>query len=468
MTYRYTKAFSTLLFFSTCLWTNPIGMQASSIQQTAIDFTGVAKASIPAVVSIKVQGNTLLNQGMAEDDLNDEFWNRFFGFPRGRQEQHLVTGQGSGFLISPDGYIVTNNHIVDNTDKIVVTLNDGKEYPAKVIGKDSSTDLAVLKIDGTNFPYLKFANPKNLEVGQWAVAIGNPFGLQATLTVGVISALGRHNLGIIPSEDFIQTDAAINRGNSGGPLLNLAGEVIGINTAIASNTGGSMGVGFAIPSSIAQQVADQLVATGTVTRGFIGVYLQNVDADLAAAFGLKNAEGALIGEVTKDSPAEKAGLRQGDIILKYNNQKVENVSTLRTAISLMKPGVPVTLEILRDHQTNQVQLAIGSHPDNNTKPHPSNEHANKLGLQVEALSKEKAHSLGYKEEEGLLVTKVEPGSFAALAGIKKDVLILAINQKEVTTPEEFYQIVKETGQNRPLLLLVKQGNVTRFIALKIG
>ena len=318
---------------------------ASTIQpQVYKDFTQVAKDAIPAVVSIRVKGK---QNGSSNDDqqdpyefFNDPFWQKFFGNSQKNQvEQQPVVGQASGFIVSPDGYILTNGHVVKDMSEIIVVTNDGKEYPAKVIGADSNTDIALIKIDAKDLPYLKLANSDDLEVGQWVVAIGNPLGLQASLTAGVVSAKGRNNLDLSRIEDYIQTDAAINRGNSGGPLLNLDSQVVGMNTAIVTNmaTGGYMGIGFAIPSNLLSAVMQDLKLDGTFKRGYMGVTLQQVDESLAQAFGLKTAEGALIADVSKDSPADKAGLKQGDIILKYNNNKIANIGALRNAIAIMKP-----------------------------------------------------------------------------------------------------------------------------------
>lgn len=437
-------------------------------------FINVGKKAIPAVVSIKVQGSSraALGQNWTDsedqtDVFGDELFSHFFGLPFKRRslQTPVVEGLGSGFMVSHDGYILTNNHIVQDADKISVTLNTGEVYPAKLIGGDKNTDVALIKIEGKNLPYLVLGNSSDIEVGEWVVAIGNPFGLQATLTVGVVSAKDRSNLGLTEIEDFIQTDAAINRGNSGGPLLDLNANVIGINTAIAtaSNNGGYVGVGFAVPSNIAEQIMQQIITRGSVTRGYIGVVLQKVDSDLASAFGLKRTEGALVAEVAKDSPAEKAGIKSGDIILKYNNEKVDNIALFRNDIALMNPGSPVDLVIQRDHKLFKTTLNVADFPGTLTKNNFSN---NKFGLSVQQLTPELSRSLGLSEEQGVVITGVELGSLAQMSGIKKGALILSINNQRIENMQDFNRIMQNIDEEKPLVLLIKQGNITRFISIR--
>lgn len=434
----------------------------------AKNFTEVAKNSIPAVVSIKVKALGKKGWQNHNDPTNDEIWQYFFG-PRGQspQSQGPEIGQASGFIISPDGYILTNNHVVRDADEILVVGDEGKEYKGKVVGQDPQTDLAVVKIDATDLPFLKLGNSDDLEIAQPVMAIGAPLGLNASVTVGVVSAKGRNNLDILKFEDFIQTDAAINRGNSGGPLLNEDGEVIGINTAIVSSNvgGGHMGIGFAIPSNIAQQIMEQLITTGDVTRGFMGVALQQVDQDLASAFGHERAEGALIAEVSKGSPAEKAGLKQGDIILKYNNLKAANITALRNAIALMKPGSKINLSVLRNGKMLSIPIEIGTFPTAQT--FVANRE-NKLGFEVDSLTPEIARNLGLTNEQGVVISKVDPGSPCAWAGIKKGALLISINHKKVQTIEDVNDALSKAEGGKPVLLLIKQGDATRYISLKVG
>lgn len=444
----------------------------SEPQVAQLDFTSVAEKAIPAVVSIQVKTKSVSDNqfsiGQNNNDIfGDDFFQRFFGFPL-KPENQVELGQASGFIVSKDGYIITNSHVVSNATEIEVALENDKKYSAKLIGHDPSTDVALIKIDADQLPYLKFANSDHLKVGQWAVAIGSPMGLNATLTVGVISAKGRNNLDIARIEDFIQTDAAINRGNSGGPLLNLQGEVIGMNTAIVSNNGsGYMGIGFAIPSNILQNDFEQILAKGNVTRGFIGVVLQQVDLDLAQALGQDKAEGALVADISKDSPAEKSGLKQGDIILKYNDQLVSSIGALRNAIALMSPGTKVKLTILnKDKSKKDLIVEVGTLPQSE-KQKATDTKENKLGIDVQDLTPELARSLGYGDQKGVVVSKVQPGSAAAWAGLKKGTLIISINQQAVTSVDQFYKLLEEHQPAKPILLLVKQGEFTRFISIKV-
>jgi serine protease Do len=448
--------------------------------QVRTDFIEVAKKATPAVVSIKVKSSApkrsssfFFNGREYDEDpndfFNDNFFQQFFGTPKRQRErfEQPQIGQASGFIVSGDGYILTNGHVVKDANEIFASLNDGREFPAQVVGIDANTDIAVIRIDAKDLPFLTLGNSDDLEVGQWVMAIGNPFGLQASVTVGVVSAKGRNNLDLARIEDFIQTDAAINRGNSGGPLLTMNGEVVGMNTAIATSIGsggGYMGIGFTIPSNLAQHVMSELIANGSITRGFLGVTLQQITNDLASAFGLKNMEGALVSDISSDSPASKAGLKQGDVILEYNNKKVSNIASLRNAISLMKPGTKLNLKVLRNNKEMAVSLAVGSFPEEEAK---SMTKATKLGFEVENLTPEMARNLGYLNSSGVVVTKIEPGSPASWAGIKKGAMILSLNNKEVKTVEQFNQILKESESNKPLLLLVKQGEYTHFVSIKI-
>lgn len=445
----------------------------SLAEQISKDFTAVAKNAIPAVVSIKVTSpNTSMFDSSDDHNnpLGDDFFQFFFSPRQGwkQPQQHGVTGQASGFIVSPDGYILTNSHVVHNATTINVFLNDGREFKGKVIGQDPSTDIALVKIDANNLPYLKLGDSDKLEIGQWAIAIGNMFGLQASLTVGVVSAKGRNNLDLAEREDFIQTDAAINRGNSGGPLLSLDGKVYGMNTAIVTDGGsGYTGIGFSIPSNMLKHVLDQLIKTGSVTRGFIGVTLQNIDPDLAQAFGLKQAGGALIADVSRGSPAEKAGLKQGDIIQAYNNLPVSNISSLRNAIALMTPGDRISLKVLRNGSAIDIPVQIGNYPTSNPQPAALGS-GNQLGFEIQDLTPELAHSLGITENSGVVINKIANGSIAALTGLKKGTVILAINQKKVSSVSQFNEALSETPANKPVLLLVKVGDSIRFISLKVG
>lgn len=442
----------------------------SLAQQTSNDFSVVAKKSIPAVVSIKVISSSKSASRSAqneqdEDELQelfkDEFFHRFFTVPKNDKfkKSEPSVGQASGFIVSPEGYVMTNSHVVRDASEIVVTLNDGREFVGKTVGQDPNTDIAIVKIDAKDLPYLQLGDSDKQEIAQWVMAIGNPFGLQASVTVGVISAKGRNNLDLTNVEDFIQTDAAINRGNSGGPLINLDGQVIGMNTAIVTNTDmGYMGIGFSIPSNILKQAMDQIIKNGSVSRGYIGVLLQTIDKDLAQAFNVPHNGGALIATVSKDSPAEKAGLKQGDIIQSYNEHPVTTISALRNAISLMTPGSIVKMKVLRNAKPVEINVTIANYPDKNTQKDIKS--ANKFGFEVQNMSSE-------ADEYGVMISKVNPGTPASLAGLKKGAIILAVNQKKIENMDDFNAALAAMGSDKPLLLLVKQGNLIRFISLRI-
>jgi serine protease Do len=352
-------------------------------------------------------------------------------------------------------------------DNIVVQLHDGRELPAKVLGDDPNSDLAVIQIDAQNLPYLTLGNSDDLEVGQWVAAIGNPFGLQATLTVGIVSAKSRNNLDIARYEDFIQTDAAINRGNSGGPLVTLDGEVIGINTAIATNAAaGYMGIGFAIPSNMARHVMDEILSDGKISRGFLGVNLQSIDNNLAKAFGLKKVEGALVANVTKNSAAEKAKLQVEDIILKYNDRPVENAATLRNAVYMMKPGTQITLTVLRKDKILQIPVTVGNYSENTTQANiVSPQQKNQLGIEVDNLTPELAQKMGYEQDQGVVITRINPSSPAAMTGLKKGALILSINREKISTVDDFNRLLAQAPKGQPILLQIKQGDLNLFISL---
>jgi len=439
--------------------------------QTSKAFTSVAKKSIPAVVFIKIQSNSVdqeeSNYQNPYDFNGDDFFNRFFGLPgRGSPSQRSQPqlSQGSGFLVSADGYIMTNAHVVKGADKITAVLNDGKEMEATLIGADAHTDIAVIKIEGKDFPFLPLGNSDEMDIGEWVIAIGSPFQLEASVTVGVVSAKGRQNLKITDFEDFIQTDAAINPGNSGGPLINLNAEVIGINTAIVSRSGGYMGIGFAIPSNLAKNIMNQIIEKGSVTRGFLGVSLQPVDKDIADAFNLPKPEGALISEIVKDSPAEKAGLKQGDIILECNGVAVKSLHTFRNEISLMNPGTNINLKVNRKGEIIPITVSLGTA---NSVLNIGSTLIQKLGMEIETMTPDVAKQLGYTpKDEGVVITKIKPGAAAAQVGLRPGFLIQAVNHKKVVTVEEFNEEISKPDTKR-ILLLVRQGNVTRFYSIKL-
>lgn len=443
-------------------------------------FATVGKAASPAVVSVKAvapeNSSRHLSPFREEDpfgSFGQEFFHHFFGFPPGNKNnqpnanvERQPVFRGSGFIISPDGYVITNNHVIRNVDNIIVLLDSGEEYTAELVGADPMADVAVLKIDSTDLPHLKFGDSDKLEIGEWVIAIGTPLEFEASLTVGVVSAKGRDNLSINALEDFIQTDAAINPGNSGGPLLNLDKKVIGINSAIATTSGGYMGIGFAIPSNMAKHITEQIISTGNVTHGFLGIVPQPVTKDLAKSFDLEKPEGTLIAEVLEGHAAEKAGLKAGDIILKYNDTHVKNLNNLINGIAMMKPGTEITLTIFRDGETIEVPVTVGSRPDD----HAQREHVeDQLGFEVDDLNEELRHQFGYEDEKGVIVTDVTLGSPATAIGLRPGTLILSINRQNVNSANEFYAALKEanTSKSGRILLLTKYDKVMRFVTLPI-
>lgn len=441
-------------------------------KEIVADFRGVARVAIPAVVSIKVQKKSLGNGNLGDDSFDffgGDLWN-FFGIPHKDLRSRPTEGQASGVIVSPNGYILTNSHVVHEMENIIVQLNDGREFPAKVLGDDTNSELALIKIDADQLPYLSLGNSDDLEVGQWVAAIGNPFSLHATLTVGVVSAKSRNNLDITRYEDFIQTDAAINRGNSGGPLVTLNGEVIGINTAIATTAAsGYVGIGFAIPSNMAKNFMDQILSNGKVSRGFLGIGLQSLDYNLAKLFGLNKTEGALITNVTKNSAAEKAGLQVEDIILKINDRSVENAASLRNAVSMLKPGSEISLMVLRKDRYIQIPVSVGEFSEAIAVVEKGKGQTNAFGIEVSNMTPEIAQKLGIGNDQGLqgvVVTQVSPSSTAAMAGLKKGALILAVNRQKVTNVDEFNKILVQAQKDRSILLQIKQGDIYLFLSLQ--
>lgn len=447
-----------------------------SLRETGKAFRSVAKQVSPAVVYIQVEKaveQQSRRNPFGNSPFGDEFFRRFFGEPP--QQQHpqkkapkrRSSGQGSGFLVSADGYILTNNHVVGGADKVTVQFQDGREFTAKIIGTDPPTDVAIIKIDADEqLPFLQLGDSDQLEVGDWVLAFGNPFGLSHTLTAGIVSAKGRSGMGLNDYENFIQTDAAINPGNSGGPLVSLDAEVIGMNTAIFSRSGGYMGIGFAIPVNMIKTIRQQLVEHGAVTRGRLGVYIQDLTQELAESFDLEQGKGILVAQVIEDSPAAEAGLQQGDVIITLNAEPVAKVASFRNQISLTRPGTKIKLTVLRDGKEKTIKARIGAlDTDDQGRPVESG-NVPKLGMSLQELTPELAERFGYQDSKGVLVTTVEADSLAARAGIKSGDLIEEVNRKLVTKPEQVQKLIKESNK-KSLLLLVRQGDANRYLALKL-
>jgi serine protease Do len=449
----------------------------SVARELSAAFASTAKGAMPAVVSIKIEKIVAARTAPGLGDANDpdspsspgaeEFLRRFFGgrLPQMRSPQpFLERGQGSGFLISRDGYILTNNHVVGNVSRMTVELPDGRSFTdAKVVGTDPDTEVALIKIEGEDFPVLPLGDSDRLDVGDWVMAIGSPFGLTQTVTVGVISAVGRSNVRIAAYESFIQTDAAINPGNSGGPLVNLDGRAIGINTAIVSGSGGSMGVGFAIPINMARMVADQLRKTGRVVRGYLGLYAQDVTSDMAQLLDLSRPQGALVAQIENGSPADQAGLEVGDVILEMNGDRIESYDTFRNEIAQMRPGTKVELVVSRDGKTREHMVTLGERPVREvarSEQPPAAEPQQALGVQVRNLTRDLARQLGYESTAGVIVTAIQPGSPGDL--------ILSVNRQSVTSVSQFAKMIDAARKTGKVLLLVRRGEFSQFVAVDLG
>lgn len=441
-----------------------------TLRKTSKAFTEVAKKAVPAVVAVQVEQT--VSSGMENSPFDDEFFRRFFGpqfRPQQPQKEKRITGQGSGFIISSDGYILTNNHVVAEAEKITVVLKDGRKLEAKKIGTDPDSDVALIKVEGKDFPTIEIGDSDALEIGEWVIAVGNPFGLSETVTVGIVSAKGRQ-VGITDGgyEDFIQTDAAINPGNSGGPLLDIDGKAIGMNSAIISQSGGYMGIGLAIPINMAMAVKEQLLTSGKVTRGYIGITMnpEGLTPELAESFGYKGENGILITEVLEESPAAEAGLKQGDIIVQLNGKEVVSNEAFRNAVSLMAPGTEIKLVIFRDGKEEKVMVKIGSLSESKFATKTS-EIGKQLGLAIVAIDSDVAKQLGVKGEQGVVVAEVTPDSPADEVGIKPGMVILSVNRVEVNSVPEFNEALKETEETKAARLLVKTGRMAQYVVLKL-
>lgn len=444
------------------------------LAQSGKAFATVVKKAKPAVVHVQVE-KTVGARSYDFEFFDNPFFERFFGpdfhrqLPRQQPRKHKQQGQGTGFIISKDGYILTNYHVVADADKITVSLSDDKKTEAELIGSDPQSDVALIKIsNGKNLPVLPLGDSEALEVGEWVIAIGNPFGLNQTVTVGVVSAKGRSGVGLNEYENFIQTDAAINPGNSGGPLLNIKGEVVGINSALFSRTGGYMGIGFAIPINMVKAINDQLQKHGKVTRGWLGVAIQDVDENLAKSFGLEDARGILISEVQGDSPADKAGIRQGDVLIKLNGIDLLDVNDLRNKIALIIPGTETELEVIRDGNRKIITVIIGEQPaDFGRVAHSQGgeSYLEDFGLSFQDLTPELAEQFGYEDEKGVLVGDVAPDSVADQAGLKPGQLIQEVNKKRVTSVKELNEVLQQSTTPKRLLLRVKSGRFSQYVVL---
>ena len=458
----------------------PVEMATAHAATTAdqmpfTSFAPMVKRAMPAVVNIS-SSKIVKASDQAHGMMDDPFFRQFFGGRMPRQRDQRSSSLGSGVVVTSDGYILTNNHVVEGATEVKVSFSDKREFPAKIIGTDKSTDVAVIKIDQKNLPTLPFANQVP-QVGDITLAIGNPFGLGGTVTMGIVSATGRTSLGIEAYEDFIQTDAAINPGNSGGALINPQGELVGINTAIlAGNGGGNQGIGFAIPVKLARSVMDQLVKSGKVSRGYIGVTLQGVDAELAKSLGLRgDMRGVAITSVVNDSPGSKAGLQVSDVITSVNGTPVDDPGSLRVQVASTAPGSTVALKVVHNGSVRDVNVTLAEFPksaenggDDQNRPSfdGSGEKGALKGVSVQALTPDVRQQLGLPNSaKGVVVTDVEEDSAAARQGLREGDVIEQVNRQPVGSIADFNRAAKQGDGST--LLLVRRGQVTNFIAIPV-
>jgi serine protease Do len=457
------------------------------LRQMGKAFASIAEKASPAVVGI--QADKVLSAEeyqLGENPFGDPFgdgsnpFEFFFGprqYPRQYQQraprqQPRQEARGSGFIFTKDGYILTNNHLVGKAEKVTVTLGKDKEMDAKVIGSDPESDVAVIKIEGENLPYMELANSDALEVGEWVIAIGNPFGLSHTVTAGIVSAKGRNQLeglGSLAFQDFIQTDAAINPGNSGGPLLNLDGKVVGINAAILGPSGGNIGIGFAIPINLAKSVYEQLISKGQVDRGYLGVLPADVTDDLAKSMGLKEAKGAIITEVTEGSPAEKAEMKPYDVVIAVNGEPVKDALDFRNKIAMSKPGTEVKITVVRKGETKTLTALLERRDAEklaNASAAPS-EDQEMLGFEVANLTKDMAQRYGYESLSGVIVTDVVQGSEASRKGIQAGMLIIEVDQEPVKNTKDFSKAIQQAKEKGVVLLRVTDGRAKGIVTLNL-
>jgi serine protease Do len=433
-------------------------------------FADVIKPVLPAVVNIsssrlvKPQGNQL------NPFFNSPFFQQFFGgqMPQARPQREEALG--SGVIITHDGYILTNNHVVDKATQVKVFLSNKQEYPAKVVGTDSKTDIAVVKIQADNLPTVTFGDSSKLQIGDYAFAIGDPFGIGETVTMGIVSATARSQLGIENYEDFIQTDAAINPGNSGGALINARGELIGINTAILSGgSGGNQGIGFAIPINLARYIMGQILKYGKVTRGWLGVGIQDVSAPVAKAYGVPANQGAIVSDVQPDSPAAKAGLQRGDVITQLDGQPVQGANDLKLKIGEMRPGTTAHLKVSRNGAPHEITMTLGEEPKTQQEGQgaPGGQQEGLMqGVDVQDLTPDILQQLGLPSAtKGVVVVQVAPGSAGEAAGLQRGDVIEQVNRHPVDSVSQYHREIRMAG-NQSIVLLVNRGGTTRFVVVQ--
>ena len=467
-------------FFAAPAHAQNLSQEAQKLGQRPAGFADIVAKVKPAVISVRVKIDKPAGVSLNEDDAPfppgspmERFFHRF-GMPNGGEGNgngghHMVTGQGSGFFITADGYAVTNNHVVQDAENVQVTADDGKTYTAKVIGTDSRTDLALIKVDGKDFPFVKLSDNAP-RIGDWVLAVGNPFGLGGTVTAGIVSARGR-DIGAGPYDDFIQIDAPVNKGNSGGPSFDVEGNVIGVNTAIFSPSGGSVGIAFDIPADTVKNVVAQLRDKGSVTRGWIGVQIQPVTSEIAEGMGLKKAAGALVSEPQPNSPAAKAGIESGDVITSVDGNAVSDARDLARRIGTMAPGTSVKLGVLHQGQEKTVTVTLGTLPNEKAAANQEKSGAGpdndmpKLGLTLAPSNK-----MSGAEGSGVVVTAVDPSGVAADHGFQVGDVILDVGGKSVSNPSDVRKQLADARKEgkRALMFRVKSGEGTRFVAMPLG
>ena len=455
-------------------WLGAVLSLAGKVEaQTLPDFTELVERASPSVVNISAtrtaEAAAANGAGPMEEDM-PELFRRFFGQPGMPPIPRDRTSMGTGFIISSDGYVLTNHHVIDGADQVIVRLGDRRELEASVVGSDEQSDVALLKLDQGGLPPARIGASSALKPGQWVVAIGSPFGFENSVTAGIVSALGRASQ--MPGQQyvpFIQTDVPINRGNSGGPLLNIRGEVVGINSQIFSNTGGYMGVSFAIPIETAMDVVEQLKDKGFVSRGLLGVQIQEVSREVAQALGLPRPGGALVGGFSPDSVAEEAGIQRGDVILKFGDSDILRSSDLPPAVGATRPGTRVDVTVFRDGRERRIPVVVGELPRdaaqaaNRNRP-GSAAPANPLGLDVEDLSDEQREQLGLDADEGVLVSGVR-GIAGRRAGIQSGDIVLMVGRTSVGSASAFNEAVKDARPGEPVMLLIRRGDATQFVTI---
>jgi len=471
--YKENKNHSRLLVISTLLllFTTPFSALAAdpdsiaALRQMGKAFSSIAEKASPAVVGLKAEKVvTQDSQTYQNSPFCYDLYEYFFGPrpPRQRSPQRPQTALGSGFIISSDGYILTNNHMVEGAEKVIVELAGGRKFTAEIIGTDPDSDIAVIKIDADNLPYLELADSDTLEVGEWVLAIGNPLGFSHTVTAGIVSAKGR-SVGLANIENFIQTDAAINRGNSGGPLLNLEGKVVGMNTAIYGATG-NIGIGFAIPVNMAKHAYKQIREGGSVARGYLGIWFRDLDSEYAKALDLnKDTKGAMIMDVIEDSAADKAGLKRYDIVVEFEGQTVEKSNQFLNRVAMLSPDTKVDIVVLRDGKRKTFTVKLGKRPpEAEIRGNLPADTIKELGFSVVNMTEELAKKLGYEGDSGVLVRAVEPGSQAEQAGIVPGVLIKEVNRQPINNTKEFSEEIKKAQKKGRALLVIRQDSSEMF------